>query len=162
MAAPAGRDAAPLGDHRAVRRGRDTLTHAAAVIRRTDRYTRMRAAIVATWAVLAVATLWGACGSPGASGPLGGRPLGADVQVDRDSIMGAQVLVRNDSGRMWRDVALTLDGRWRYTEATMRPGDLVVVAVSSFRDGGQAPPPDHVPRTLSIVCDRGSARYELR
>ena len=126
-------------------------------LRRADRFLRLRAGIVGAWVVLSVATLWAACPS---SGP--GNALGADVQVNRDSIMGVQLLVRNESSRIWEDVVLTLDDGWRYTHRTMRPHDLVVLSMSSFKKGDEAPPRDYRPRTLVIACGQGSDRFELR
>jgi hypothetical protein len=126
-------------------------------LRRADRFFKLRAGIVGAWAILSIATLWAACPS---SGP--GNALGADVQVNRDSIMGIQLLVRNESSRIWEDVVLTLDDGWRYTHRTMRPHDLVVLSMSSFKKGDEAPPRDYRPRTLVIACGQGSDRFELR
>jgi hypothetical protein len=125
--------------------------------RRSDRFFKLRVGIVAAWAVLSLATLWGACATPGHH-----NALGADVQVNRDSIMGTQLLVRNESDHIWEDVVLTLDDGWRYTQRTMRPQDLVVLSVSSFRKGEEAPPREHRPRALNISCRQGSGRFELR
>ena len=125
--------------------------------RRSDHFFKMRVGIVAAWAVLSVATLWGACTNPGPT-----NALGADVQVNGDSIMGVQVLVRNESDQIWEDVVLTVDDAWKYSQGTMRPRDLVVVSLSSFRRGDEAPPRDHHPRVLVISCARGSGRFELR
>lgn len=125
--------------------------------RRSDRFFKLRAGIVAAWAVLSLATLWGACATPGPR-----DALGADVQVNRDSIMGTQLLVRNESDRIWEDVVLTLDDGWRWAQPTMRPQDLVVLSVASFRKGDEAPPRDHRPRALTIACRQGKGRYELR
>lgn len=125
--------------------------------RRADRFFKLRLAIVSAWAILSVATLWGACSTGGA-----GNPLGADVQLNRDSIMGAQLLVRNESKAMWEDVVLTLDDGWTYAQDTMRPNDLVVLSVTSFRKGDLAPPRDYVPRSLALRCDKGMHRFELR
>jgi hypothetical protein len=126
-------------------------------LRRADRFARMRAGIVAGWAVISLATLWLTC-----SGPAAANPLGADVQVSRDSLLGVQLLVRNDSDRIWEDVVLTLDGRWRYAQPTMRPRDLVVLAVSAFKDGEQAAPRDHRPRAVVLSCSQGTGRFDLR
>jgi hypothetical protein len=126
-------------------------------LRRTDRFARMRLGIVGAWAVLSIATLWGACPSSGPS-----SSLGAEVQVSRDSIMGVQLLVRNESSHIWKDVVLTLDGGFRYTQATMRPHDLVVLPLSSFRRGDDAPPGDYRPRSLAVDCGLGSDMFDLR
>jgi len=125
--------------------------------RRSDRYFKWRLGIVGAWAVLSIATLWGACASTAPT-----NALGADVQVNRDSIMGVQLLVRNESTRIWEDVVLTLDDGWRYTHRTMRPHDLVVLSMSSFKKGDEAPPRDYKPRALVIACEQGSDRFDLR
>ena len=127
--------------------------------RRADRFFKMRAGIVAAWALLSVATLWGACSSTGTSGPTGS--IGAEVQLNRDSIMGVQLLVRNESHRIWEDVTLTLDDGWSYQHPTMRPQDLVVLPMTSFKKGEQSLPRDYVPRSLSISCRQGSDRIDL-
>jgi hypothetical protein len=125
--------------------------------RRADRFFKLRLGIVGAWVVLSVATLWGACPSSGPS-----NALGADVQVNRDSIMGVQLLVRNESTRIWEDVVLVLDDGWRYTHKTMRPHDLVVLSMSHFHKGDDAPPRDYKPRSLRIECGQGSDRFDLR
>jgi hypothetical protein len=125
--------------------------------RRADRFFKMRAGIVSAWAVISLVTLWATCPS---SGP--GNALGADVQVNRDSIMGVQLLVRNESTRIWENVVLTLDDGWRYTQPTMRPHDLVVLSMSHFKKGEEAPPRDYKPRALVIACGQGSDHFDLR
>jgi hypothetical protein len=138
-------------------RARARLREFGAAFRRSDRFFKMRIAIVGAWAVLSMATLWGACTSVGPT-----NALGADVQVNRNSIMGVQLLVRNESTRIWEDVVLTLDDGWKYTHKTMRPHDLVVLSMSSFKKGDEAPPGDYKPRALSIACEQGSGRFDLR
>jgi hypothetical protein len=137
-------------------RARTSALRVRVELRRADRFTRMRIGIVAVWAVLSLATLWGACGSPDRT-----SSLGAEVRMNGDSIMGVQLLVRNESSRIWEDVVLTLDGGWRYTHTTMRPHDLVVLPIAGFRRGDEAPPSDYRPRTLTIACGRASDRFEL-
>jgi hypothetical protein len=125
--------------------------------RGASRFFKMRLGIVSAWAVLSAVTLWGACPS---SGPT--NALGADVQVSGDSLLGAQILVRNESGRIWEDVVLTLDDGWRYTHTTMRPHDLVVLSMDQFRRGDETPPRDYKPRGLRIECAQGAGRFDLR
>jgi hypothetical protein len=125
--------------------------------RRSDRFFRMRAGILGAWAVLSIATLWGSCASFGPT-----SALGADVQVNRSSIMGVQLLVRNESPHIWEDVVLTLDDGWKYTHKTMRPHDLVVLSMSSFKKGEDAPPRDYKPRALVIACEQGSESFDLK
>ncbi len=139
------------------RRARERLRELAADFRRSDRFFKMRLGIVGAWAVLSMATLWGACATFGPT-----NALGADVQVNRNSIMGVQLLVRNESTRIWEDVVLTLDDGWKYTHKTMRPHDLVVLSMSSFKKGDDAPPRDYKPRALVIACEQGSEQIDLR
>lgn len=137
--------------------GRARAAELADGVRRWDRFFKMRVGIIGAWAVLSLATLWGACAAPGRH-----DRLGADVQVNRDSIMGVQLLVRNDSDHIWEDVVLTLDDGWKYSQRTMRPQDLVVLSLASFHKGDEPPPRDHRPRALAISCAQGSGRFELR
>ena len=146
------RDAVALAE-----RARAQLRDLADGFRRSDRFFKMRVAIVGAWAVLSIATLWGACASFGPT-----NALGADVQVNGSSIMGVQLLVRNESARIWEDVDLTLDDGWKYTHKTMRPHDLVVLSMSSFKKGEDAPPRDYKPRALVITCEQGTERFDLR
>jgi hypothetical protein len=139
------------------RRARARLAELAGDFRSSDRFFKMRVGIVGAWVGLSMATLWGACSSYGPT-----SALGADVQVNRDSIMGVQLLVRNESTRIWEDVELTLDDGWKYTHRTMRPHDFLVLSMSSFKKGEDAPPRDYKPRALLIACEQGSERINLR
>jgi hypothetical protein len=128
--------------------------------RRSSRYVRLRATIVGTWALLSVVTLWAACPS---SGPA--NALGAKVQLlsrnEPGVLMGTQLLVENDSGRLWRDVVLTLDGGWRYEKKTVRPQDKLVVSITQFRKDGQVAPAELEPRAITIECDEGRVTATL-
>lgn len=123
----------------------------------SDRFFKMRLAILGGWAVLTIVTLWASCTTPSVT-----NSLGADVQVNRDSIMGAQLLVRNESNQIWTDVVLVLDGEWTFTQRTMRPQDLVVLSMSSFKRGPESPPRDYRPRVLTVTCKQGGDRFHLR
>ncbi len=126
--------------------------------RRSDRFFRMRVSIVGTWVLLSALTLWAACPSSGPS-----NSLGAEAQVLRESLVGGQqLLIRNESGDIWKDVVLTLDDGWRYQHHTMRPHDQLVLSMSHFRKGEQAAPRDFKPRTLTIQCDQGKHTFDLR
>jgi hypothetical protein len=128
----------------------------AAAIRRSDRYLRWRAGVVGAWAVAAIATLVLACPGDGHA-----NALGAEVQVLGESLVGAQVLVRNDSGDVWTDVEITLDDGWRYRHPTLRPKDQLVVATTQFRRGADALPPDHRPRRLEVRCEQGRHAFDV-
>lgn len=123
--------------------------------RRSSRALRLRVAVVGGWALLSAATLWAACPS---SGP--GNDLGAEVKVQEEPI-GTQILVSNASARMWTDVALTLDGGWRWRTSTVRAGERLVVAASKFERDGLPAPADLAPRTLRLECDQGAVTAAL-
>ena len=122
--------------------------------RKSTRYFRMRAAIVGAWVLLSVLTLWAACPS---SGPA--NALGAKVQLlsrnEPGVLTGTQVLVENDSRRMWKDVVLTLDEGWRYERKTIRPQDKLVVSITQFKKDGASAPAELEPKALTIECDEG-------
>lgn len=128
--------------------------------RKSTRFFRMRAAIVGTWVLLSVVTFWAACPSSGPS-----NALGAKVQLlsrnEPGVLTGTQVLVENDSRRMWKDVVLTLDDGWRYERKTIRPRDKVVVSIIQFKKDGASAPPELEPRSLTIECDEGRVTASL-
>jgi hypothetical protein len=123
--------------------------------RRSSRALRLRIAVVGSWALLSALTLWAACP---ASGP--GNGLGAEARV-QEEVIGTQILVSNASPRMWTDVALTLDDRWRFRTSTVRAGERLVLAASRFERDGVPAPSDLVPRTLRVECDQGTATAPL-
>lgn len=126
--------------------------------RKSTRWFKLRAVVVATWALLSLVTFWAACPS---SGP--GNSLGAKVQLlsAKDALMGTQVFVENDSGRLWQDVVLTIDGGFSYEKKTVRPQDKLVVSITQFRRGAESAPADLEPRTLTVECDRGRVTESL-
>jgi hypothetical protein len=136
---------------------RAAVDRLASAIGRSDRYLRWRAGVVGAWAVAAAATLVLTCPGDGHA-----NALGAEVQVLGESLVGAQVLVRNDSADVWTDLELTLDGEWRYRHPTLRPRDQVVVATTQFRRGADTLPADHRPRRLEVRCAQGSHAFDVR
>jgi hypothetical protein len=128
--------------------------------RRSDRFLRMRVAVVAAWAAVSLATLFFTCPSTGPA-----NALGAEVHVREAAesfIGGAQVLVRNESDEVWSDVVLTIDGEWRYSHPAIRPREQIVVATTQFQRRGEPLGPEHRPRRLVVACDRGSHAFDLR
>ncbi len=138
----------------------DLATDLAEGYRKSTRYFKLRAAVVGTWAVLSAVTLWAACPS---SGPT--NSLGAEAQLlsrnEPGVLIGTQVLVRNDSRRMWTDVVFTVDGGWRYEKKTVRPQDKLVVSITQFRKDGATAPPELEPRSLTIECQEGRVTAQL-
>ncbi len=124
--------------------------------RKSTRYFKLRAAVVASWALLSAATLWAACPS---SGPT--NPLGAKGKLLAGSIMGSQVFVENESERIWKDVVVTLEGGWRYGKKTVRPTESFVVPIARFEKDGASAPPELNPRTITIECSEGRVTTPL-
>lgn len=124
--------------------------------RKSTRYFRLRAAVISSWALLSVVTLWAACPS---SGPT--NALGARAKLEAGSIMGNQIFVENESDQLWRDVVVTLDGGWRYEKKTLRPGDKLVVGIVDFQKDGARPPATLVPHSITIECQEGRVTTPL-
>ncbi len=124
--------------------------------RKSTRYFKLRAAVIGTWALLSVVTLWAACPS---SGPT--NPIGAKGTLLADSIMGRQVSVENESGRIWKDVVVTLEGGWRYDKKTLRPAESLVVPIIRFQKDGASAPPELDPRTITVECSEGRVTTPL-
>lgn len=126
--------------------------------RRQDRYFKMRAGVVGAWLLLTLASFWIACPPSGSA-----NPLGADVRVLRDSLVGGeQILVRNESDEIWTEVKFLLDGTWRHDHKTLRSHDQLVLSLDKFTREGQPAPSDLRPRTLTIDCDQGRHVFDLR
>jgi len=123
--------------------------------RKSTRYFRLRLAVVGSWVLLSLLTLWLACP---ASGPA--NSLGAEVQVS-ETLLGTQISIENTSGRMWTDVTLTLDGGWHWATPTVREGHREVVATSRFARDGAFAPSNLKPRTLTIECAQGRVTTPL-
>lgn len=131
---------------------KDLATDLTEGFRKSNRTFKRRTAVVGTWVVLALVSVWIACPP---SGPT--NALGAVARLDTGGIMGNQVLVQNESRDHWTDVVLTLDEGWRLERRTVRAGDKLVLAVASFVKEGKQAPGDLKPRQLTIECAEGKA-----
>jgi hypothetical protein len=138
----------------------DLATDVADGYRRSTRYFKLRAAVIGTWALLSAVTLWAACPSSGPSNALGAK-FQLLLRTEPGVLMGTQVLVENDSGRMWRDVVVTLDGGWRYDRKTVRPQDKLVLSISQFQKDGERAPADLEPRAITVECAEGRVTAPL-
>jgi hypothetical protein len=136
---------------------RDLASDLTENFRRSDSGFKLRAVVVATFAVLSLVTFWVAC--PSTVGPA--NSLGAVVRLDPESIMGTQIMVHNNSERMWTDVVLTLDDTWRFEQRTMRAGDRLVLSTTRFQRQGQPAPRDLKPKVLVVECEQGKATTVL-
>ncbi|HSM92053.1 MAG TPA: hypothetical protein VLT47_04140 [Anaeromyxobacteraceae bacterium] len=135
---------------------RDLAADVSEGYRKSNKYLRMRAAIVGTWVLLAIVALYTACPGTGPS-----NELAADVTLLPETLVGQQLSVSNGSSEMWTEVTLTLDGAWKHKIRTVRAGQNVVVAVSRFERGGAPAPADLKPQKVEIDCDQGSAELSL-
>jgi hypothetical protein len=142
---------------KAVGEARRAADAVAGGLRRAGRFQRMRLGILGGWVIASLLALFIACPS---TGP--GNSIGADVQVHKDSLLGQQILVRNESDTVWTDVTLTLDGAWRRTERSLRPHEQVVLSPGQFERGGEPAPRELRPRSLLVECREGRARFDLR
>ena len=134
----------------------DLATDLADGYRKSTRTFRLRIAVGVVWVLLAVLTVALMPASPG------GRTnsLGADVQV-QETLLGTQIKVENRSERMWTDVTLVLDGHWERQISTLREGQRLVIATSSFTRDGTAAPGDLRPHSLTIRCAQGKVTTPL-
>jgi hypothetical protein len=134
----------------------DLASDVATGYRKSTRYFKLRAAVVGTWALLAIVTFWGACPS---SGPT--NALGAKARLLTGSIMGSQVFVENESSQVWRDVVVTLEGGWRYEKRTVRPSESFVVPTNRFAKDAATAPPGLSSKTITIECSEGRVTMPL-
>jgi hypothetical protein len=143
--------------HRVKDLARDLAQELADGYRRSTKYVRMRAVVVAAWVCLSGAAIWVSFPPSGTA-----NALGAEAQLLPESIMGTQLLVKNGSDRHWTEVAFTLDGEWRSERKTVRAGDKLVLPLAHFRRGdGAAAPAGLRPRALTIACEEGQAALPL-
>jgi hypothetical protein len=136
---------------------RDLASDVSEGYRKSSRGLRLRSAIVGTWVLLSLVSLYTACPSSGQT-----NKLGADVTLLPETIVGQQLSVANGSGDMWTEVTLTLDKSWKHQIRTVRAGQNVVVAVSRFQRDGAAAPSDLKPRSIEITSDQGSVELPLQ
>lgn len=141
--------------HRVSDRARELAQDLADGYRRSTRAFKLKAAVVGSWALLSVLTLWLTC-------PGGGNRLGAEVHISYEDPLQTNILILNTSSSIWKDVVVTLDGAWRYEQKTVRDGEKIVVATHQFTQDGASAPGDLKPRTLTIACDRGRATVQLQ
>ena len=152
---------APPGKDGLLGKAADEARRAAAGVtdglRRAGPWQRMRLGILGGWLAASLLALFVACPSRGP-----GNSIGAEVRLLKDSLLGQQILVRNESDEVWTDVVLTLDGGWKRRERAVRPHEQVVLSPTQFDRGGEPAPGDLRPRSLTVECSEGRARFDLR
>ncbi len=157
MAEPARPD--PLAAaHRVKDLARDLAQEVADGYRKSSRPLRLKAAVVATWALLSLLTLWLVC--PGSSGSA--NALGAVVALADEAAGGRSVSVRNDSDEIWTDVVVTIEGGWVWKTSTLRNGERAIrVGIPQFQKDGAAAPASLQPRTVTVSCREGEVTLPL-
>lgn len=124
--------------------------------RSSDRFFKYKAAILAGWFVLSAATLGLSC-----SGGPAQNSLHAHTQVTR-VLDDQSLLLRNDSGSAWKEVRLTLNGKYTAYAAEIAPGGKFVLAVKQFvGPEGEVPAKDLRPATLRLSCSEGTETIDL-
>lgn len=119
--------------------------------RSRDRYFKYKVGIIAAWLAVSTGTFAISCGG----GPRETR-LHAHAQVTQVAD-DTTLLVRNDSGDAWREVRLTLNGKFTAYTPEIKPGDKFVLAVKQFvGPEGKVPARDMKPLTLRVTCTDGT------
>jgi len=91
--------------------------------------------------------------------------LQAYVKVEPVALPEATVIfVRNDSAKQWKDVRVTLNGRYKYERVDLPPTRYISLPVdrfASYDQNGKASfaAKETVPRLITVDCDRG--HFEL-
>jgi hypothetical protein len=90
--------------------------------------------------------------------------LGAYVRVQRVELPAmTQIFVRNDSGKAWHNVRLTLNGIYEYHADAVVPGGHVMLPVYKFAIRDPSGKPSWAPRNLepkTLLVDTATGRYE--
>ena len=134
--------------------------HAVRGFQARPEHSRWRAYALGSYGLVVVATLLFQFYDP--------NPLGAVVRVQPVDIPRSTViLVTNNSRKPWKDVKLTLNGVFVYTQDLLPSGRSLRPEVDKFMVVDAAGLPSFAPRTLEprsmhIDCDRGSFDTELK
>jgi hypothetical protein len=149
--------AAGRATNAAVGMATDLATDLVDGVKKSDRPVRLKAAVVGTWLLLTVITIWSACPSTGPR-----NSLGAVARLQSTSV-GQVVSLRNETdGTIWTGVELILDDTWRYDRRrTIRPGDAVTPRVEDFVKDGQPAPATLRPTKLTVLCEQGRVSLPL-
>jgi len=119
-------------------------------------HSRWRAYALGSYGLIVAATLAGQLYTD--------NVLGAYVRVQRVDLPAmTQIFVRNDSGKPWRSVRLTLNGIYEYRTEEVGPGGHVMLTVNKFAIRDQIGKPTYAPRNLepkTLLVDTLAGRYE--
>jgi hypothetical protein len=144
-----------LGVSRAKQQGGEAITQ----FSQRPEHTRQRVYAFGSYAVVVALTLAVQLWEP--------NSLQAEVKIEPVPLPEATVVfVRNDSTKPWKDVKVTLNGRYGYQRLVVAPDSYISLPVdrfASYDEHGKATyaAKETVPRTLSIDCDRGHFELDL-
>jgi hypothetical protein len=124
--------------------------------RSSDRFFKYKAAIIAGWLAVSGTTLGLSC-----SGGPRQNSLRAHTQVTR-VLDDQSLLVRNDSTSTWKEVRLTLNGKYTAFTPEIAAGGKFVLGVKQFvGPEGQVPAKDLRPVSLRLSCSEGNEEIDL-
>jgi hypothetical protein len=133
---------------------------ALADFRARPEHSRWRAYALVSYGLVVAATLAGQLYTD--------NVLGAYIRVQRVDLPAmTQIFVRNDSGKPWHDVRITLNGIYQYRTQEVVPGGHVMLPVNKFaiRDPLGKPtfaPRNIAPKTLMVATAVGRYETEFR
>jgi hypothetical protein len=129
---------------------------ALADFRARPEHSRWRAYALGSYGLIVAATLAGQLYTD--------NVLSAYVRVQRVELPAmTQIFVRNDSGRSWRNVRLTLNGIYEYRAEEVESGGYVMLPVNKFAIRDQLGKPTYAPRNVepkTLLVDTAGGRYE--
>jgi hypothetical protein len=131
---------------------RDLASDVTEGYRKSNRFLRLRAAIVGAWGLLALVSLLVAFHSST-------RDMRASLTDT--PLVGRVLSVNNTSDDNWTEVTLTLEGGWTHFERTIRGGQNVGILITKFTKDGVAAPADLNPRWVEIDCSQLDDRIDL-
>ena len=139
-----------------------TALNVAAILRETwedfrnaDRYFKVKAAILAAWAVLSLTGVYVACpGAPTLVGP--SRSLGARLILGDESEHPAYVL-SNESDRAWEDVVVVVNHGYRAAISHVEPRAFVTITPKQLMgDNGKLAPFNLKATDIELHTRKGS------
>jgi hypothetical protein len=129
---------------------------ALADFRARPEHSRWRAYALVSYGLIVAATLTGQLYTD--------NVLSAYVRVQRVELPAmTQIFVRNDSGKSWRDVRITINGIYDYRTDEVVPGGHVMLPVNKFAIRDQQGKPTFAPRSITprtLSVDTAAGRYE--
>ncbi len=87
--------------------------------------------------------------------------LEAKVLANTSTKVGSFVLINNLGSSDWKEVKMTLNGRYTYQVDRIEAGGKLTIMVQSFTEDGKAAPKNLPPNVLLIECDKGKSVFPL-